>query len=611
MSLTLVLAAGLSISQTEAPRPTTVRELNPPVTVTRGETALDLCKGSKLSLSPSGRYIATFQLRLSIGKSPIVFPTDCLRSGLPCNGWNIHSISGVDGFLWSSNDTAYLVPGDGPVRRFRPNDGVLSVDRVTVLADTPDDIGREGLIDDRADRWVARSEALGVNYTLIGQSGWGQEVHSALLDRGTHRVVLADTLGGLRQTDITAHWAERITPVHDRSGQLYLVADGLLQRVDGSDARPALPELYQPRPILDASTGALAGGFDDRTVVDLDGQAWDKGLLDDLPSGLDRIESVTFASATGVVAVRVLRLDGRSEFRFRQPDGHVRRLECPAPVQIQPPPQLGFKLPPLEPIIAAPVLVENWGTEARPLPVRRRILPGRTRGTVLFWDGGPGSTFAMGGAGSVEQRWLRLGFNVAVIDGTGSNGIELGRRLREEQLPAVLTDARDAARHVADSEISGTPILIQGTSFGAIGAAEMARHLANLTPTAPPALFLVSPWLAYRNPSDYGDRLDFIRGSLNIDYATRSEVATFGNVASPDGRGYADQMAVWRKDFVYDGPVLAIFGATDAVSRPEDLWPSATGSAQTQILIVPNRGHTQAENSEAGQASLREWLERF
>ena len=592
-----------------AQTPQPVVELNPPFTVASTELPEDICAGTGVSLSPSGRYFASWRRRYAFS-GPVFFPTDCLLEQ-QCSGWKTFAVSGVQSFLWSRDDTAYLMPGDGPVRRFRPDDGVLLIDRATVLADTPDHIGQDGLIDARADRWVARSEALGADYTLIGQSSWSENVHSALLDRQTHRVVLTDSAGGLLRTDLTAHWAERITPAHDASGRLYLTADGLLHHYDGSDFRPALPRLYQPRPILDASSGALVGGFSDQSIVNLDGQTWNESLLDGLPSGLDRIESVAFASATGTLAVRLLRLDGRSEIRLKHHDGDLRRLECPAPVQVQPPPQFGFKLPPLEPIVAAPILVENWGTEARPLPVRRRILSGRTRGTVLFWDGGPGSTFAMGGAGSVEQRWLRLGFNVAVIDGTGSNGIELGRRLREEQLPAVLTDARDAARHVADSELSGTPILIQGTSFGAIGAAEMARRLADLTPTAPPSLLLVSPWLVYRPPSDYADRVDFIRGGLNIDYATRSEVARFGNVTSPDGRGYADQMDVWRKHYVYDGPVLAIFGATDAVSRPEDLWPSATGSAQTKILIVPNRGHTQAENSEAGQASLREWLERF
>ena len=482
MSLVLFFTAVLSVGQLEASRPDSDREVDPPVTWTPAETVLDLCDGSVLSLSPSGRQIATWRFRISVGDGPVVFPVDCVRSGSPCSGWAIRSTSGVEAFLWSREDEGYLIPGDGPVRRFLADRGQLSVDAATVLADAPDDVGRTGLVDDGVGRWVVRAEELGNGYTLIGQSSWGRAIHSALLDRQTHRVVLTDSAGGFLGTDLTAHWAERITPAHDASGRLYLTADGLLHHYDGSDFRPALPRLYQPRPILDASSGTLVGGFSDQSIVSLDGQTWNENLLDGLPSGLDRIESVAFESATGTMAVRLLRLDGRSEIRLKHHDGDLRRLECPAPVQVQPPPQFGFKLPPLEPIVAAPILVENWGTEARPLPVRRRILSGPTRGTVLFWDGGPGSTFAMGGTGSVEQRWLRLGFNVAVIDGTGSNGIELGRRLREEQLPAVLTDARDAARHVADSELSGTPILIQGTSFGAIGAAEMARRLANLTP---------------------------------------------------------------------------------------------------------------------------------
>ncbi len=611
MSLTFLLATALSFARAESPGQAMPGEVNPPVTLAQVETVLDLCQGTQLSLSPSGRYIAAWRFRISVGDGPVVFPLDCLRSGSPCSGWAIRSTSGVEGFLWSRDDEGHLIPGDGPVRRFLPDEGVLSIDRSTVLADAPDDVGRTGLVDDGAGRWVARAEELGDGYSLIGQSSWGGAIHSALLDRQTHRVVLADSGGGLLETDVTAHWAERITPAHDVSGRLYLTANGLLHRQDGSDFQPALPLLYQPRPIIDASSGALVGGFSDHSIVGLDGQVWDESLLADLPSGLDRIESVAFAAETGSVAVRLLRLDGQSEIRLKQLDGGSRRLECPAPERSQPPPQFGFTLPPLEPIIVAPSLVENWGTEERPLPVRRRILPGPARGTVLFWDGGPGSTFAMGGAGSVEQRWLRLGFNVAIIDGTGSHGIELGRRLRQEQLSGVLTDARDAARHVARSDLSGTPVVIQGTSFGAIAAAEMARRLAELTPTAPPSLLLVSPWLVYRHPSDYSERLDFGRGRLNIDYATRSEVARFGGIRSPDGRGYADQMADWRKGYAYGGPVLAIFGATDAVSRSEDLWPSARDSTQTRVLVVLNRGHTQAEGSEAAQTELQKWLERF
>lgn len=611
MSLTFLLATALSFSPAEVPSQATPGEVNPPVTLAQVETVLDLCQGTQLSLSPSGRYIAAWRFRISVGDGPVVFPLDCLRSGSPCSGWAIRSTSGVEDFLWSRDDEGHLIPGDGPVRRFLPDEGGLLVDRKTVLADAPDDVGRLGLVDDGAGRWVARAEELGDRYSLIGQSSWAGRIHSALLDRESHRVVLADSTGGLVETDVTAHWAERITPAHDVSGRLYLTASGLLHRQDGSDFQPALPRLYQPRPIVDASTGALVGGFSDHSIVGLDGQAWDEGLFDDLPSGLDRIESVAFASATGSLAARLLRLDGQSEIRIRLHGGGSRRLECPAPERLQPPSRFGFRLPPLEPIIAASSLVENWGTEERPLPVKRRILSGSARGTVLFWDGGPGSTFAMGGAGSVEQRWLRLGFNVAIIDGAGSHGIELGRRLREEQLAGVLTDARDAARHVASSDLSGTPLVIQGTSFGAIAAAEMARSLADITPTTPPSLLLVSPWLAYRHPSVYSDRLEFGRGRLNIDYAARSEVATFGAISSPDGRGYADQMADWRQDYAYDGPVLAIFGATDAVSRSEDLWPSAVASFQTRVLVVPNRGHTQAEGSDAAQAGLQKWLEPF
>lgn len=413
---------------------------------------------------------------------------------------------------------AYLLPGDGPARRFDLVSGDLAIDRETPLRDFPDHTGSLGLIDPAGPAWDASLDVSPTGYTPVGVAFAGPRRDYLLLDRRSHRLTLALADGERLETDVSGRWGNndrtgrapsRVLPARDAAGALYLAGPGVLHRLDGGAAVRVLPDLYQPRPIFDASTGALVGGHDDGRIQWLDGRAVGPELVPAPDAGLDGIRSVAFASSGKAYAALSAIHGERRTLTIRAEGRGSRRIDCPVNLEGRPAPT-----PP------ASLAVEDWGGPGRPLMVRRRTLPDGSRGLVVIWRGGPGETFTGGGAASFEREWLERGFDVALVDGGGSQGVELGRRLREGGLDAVLADAADVARHLASNRPASWPVLIEGGSFGGIAAAETARLLAQARPDAPPPpLLLIAPWMRYRDPADYNgegrERLnvDFMRGS--------------------------------------------------------------------------------------------------
>lgn len=578
--------AGYADASVPAPLP----DVSIPIGAAATSNVLALCDGDNLSLSPSGRYLATWHSDRPVS-GPIIFPVDCLLTAGSCSGWYVRPPE-VQGFVWADDDTGYLLSGPdfvSPVRKVHPATGDLTIDRATVLAGmgrTARPVRLEGLVDPAGERWTARLEALGPDYTPIGQWAGPDGVYSTMLDRRDHRLALLEPDGAVRRTDLSARWATGLIQVRDQSGAAYLAGDGVLHRAQGLDWRPALPGLHQPRPLIDASTGALVGAYDDKSVVALDGSTWANGLLDETP--LDQIQDVATASSTGFSAALVRRLDGQRELRLKSAGGRPVTLACP--VNGRDP---NFGRPP--PVPAA-LEIEDWGSPESPLPVRRRTLPGDARGTVVLWGGGPGSTFAMGRSFDLEQEWLRRGFNTAIIDGAGANGLETGRRLRDGGLAGVVDDAHAAARHIGAHREAFESVVITGTGFGGVAAAEMARNLAAERLKRPPALLLVSPRLRYRDPAEYYTDPD--DGWL-VDSERLANAATFGPLGGE--QGYDSQVAAWRDAYRFEGPALATFVQSDRRARPEDLWTWTPA----ETLVVPSW------NDERIEARIDRWLDEI
>lgn len=518
-----------------------------------------------------------------------IFPSDCLLGAESCQGWVVDSISGNTAVLWSEDDEAYFVPGDGPVRRFQPKTGALSIDPETPLRGLPDHVGAAGQISSRDPYWDD-GVPVDEDYELIGLDSGPDGFEYAFLDRETHQVTLR-ARDGWRETTVSARWSDSMTPVRDAGERLFLTGAGVAHRMNGLSATPSFPNLYQPRPIIDASTGLLVGAYDDVAIM-----GWDPDLNASPQMrmmGIDHIESVAVSTRGGLSARRVKLLDGRSELSLNGPRGAFWTLQCPAPPrrnQAAQPPVAGIAL-------------EDWGRPGRPLMVRQRVLTGPARGTVVFWQGGPGNTFTAGGAWGQERDWLGRGFNVITVDGSGSQGIELGQRLRDEGFNSILADAEDVATRLAGSQFDNTRIVVVGQSFGGAGAAETARRLGSLTVgrRAPPELLLLAPWLRYRPPAEYN--LGEGRERLNQDYLERSDVAAFGRIDT-----LARDIEAWRTGYQFDGRTLALFAEADLIVRQEDIWPRAAQAEAVDVRVIPRIDHRFLGAARGTTEAIEAWL---
>lgn len=563
--------------------------LDPPVTV-QSSFALDgLCTGNKIAFSPTGRYFASWS---HTQPDMVIFPSDCLLDGLACSGWKLRSISRFAALLWTDDDVAYLAPGDGRVRRFRPATGELRVDSETPLRRLPNNVGTAGLINPTGPTWNESVGALAADYTIIGVASRTDGFEHAFLDRQTHHVIL-NTAQGWIETDISARWSGTITPIRDTGGRLFLIGPGLVHRFEAGAATPAFPDLYQPRPVLDASTGLVAGAFDDGSIRLLDEPVLNSGSPPHaLPPGLDFIEDAATASNGGLTAFKVKMLDGSGAISIVETTGRSWNLQCTAPVRNT----ASAEAP------VATMAIEDWGRPGRPLMVRRRVLIGPDHGTVVLWPGGPGGTFAAGGSRGHELAWLKRGFSVVTIDGSGSQGLELGRRLRDDGFPSILLDAEDVAARLSGSEFDDLRIVVTGGSFGGAAAAETARRLASLTADRPPPeLLLIAPWLRYRHPAGYN--VGEGRERTDQTFLERSDEAAFGPVDK-----VARDMESWRSSFSYDGRVLALFGAADLIVRPEDIWPSTQNTSTLTVEIIPGADHRFISAVPATDAAIDAWL---
>lgn len=571
----------------------TADQLNPPVSVDRSVGNDAPCNYNRSSISPSGRYIVWWMTERG-DDIALVQDLACRAGSAECFRLRLRSVSGARSLVWSTDNHLYLVPGDGPVRRISIEDA--SVDELphapfAALADDPvagvivrgrDDGGIADPVIPNADRTAVFLQPGTRRYTY-------RTADSHLIGVGT-----GDEIP--RVFPVSAHWAEMALFTVDRMGNEYLAGPTGIARISGSALSDPLPALHQPRPIFDGSTGLLIGAHDDRQIAWFQGHAGSAGPDPELPADLDYIESLSHASESQTVALQAVHTDGTRTLVVYAGEAPLWQMRCPRFDWIADPP------------VAAEVRLEDWGAPGRPLPVRRRVLGEGSKATVVVWDGGPGSSFVGGHSGSVEQHWLRRGYDVAVIDGSGSPGLELGARLTRHQLQAVRDDAADAARHILQSDVRKRPVIVQGFSFGAIAAADMARTMALADPQRAPALLLVSPWLRYRSPADYATRVDFVRGGLSPGYAERSEVSRFGPVRTPSSEGYADQMDSWRAAFDYAGPTLILFGQRDTITRPEDVWPAFQAGGRNVIVTIAGSGHS-VFTSAGGIAASDQWLD--
>lgn len=557
-----------------------------------------LCNSARIVFSPSGDYVALWSdrddpalARTSDGGAPFVrlVETACFVAGEgDCRVWRVGSPSTFNGVFWSASNQLVIVPPEQPIRVLTP----ASAEVTAVIAQSPwrdwSKFRISGLID--ADRLALINDLPGIEASWrIGQvSAWRDNLYGVVLDRADHTLALVDGLGGrvptFRKLALSAHWVgERAAWAHDGEGRDYLVGGGAFHRIDFGHLSRVMPQLMRPEGVWEASTGDLLGGFDDDEIALFDG-----GPTRTVPPGLDFYTSVSIHRQRGLLGSIWKSVDGGHHIRVETNDGSGRTINClPASAR---------------PVHAAST--ESWGTDERPLHVRRTKLRDGSRGTVVIFRGGPGGTIARGGAAGAEAAWLNRGYDTVTVEATGADGPEFFSRLRSDGVEALKTDAQVVARRLATELAPTDVVVVEGTSFGAIAASETAAELDRLRGPARTGLVLFVPWFVHRDPGEV--RHGYGPAPLRAEFVRLSEASRFGPMRAR-GDGFADQMDRWRLTFQWDGATLAIFGEGDSLSMPDDLWSAAEAMTALEVRTYPG-GHRFAGLTAGAESEIVSWL---
>ncbi len=557
-----------------------------------------LCNSSRIVFSPSGDYVALWSDRddpalaqTSSGGALFVrlAETACLMSGeADCRVWQLGSPSTFNGVFWSPADQLVIVPPDQPIRVFAPARGevtdVISQSRWRDWSK----FRISGLID--ADRLTLINDwpRIEANWRIGQVSGWRGNFYGVALDRTDHTLALVDGLGGavpgFRRLSLSAHWVgENAAWAHDGEGRAYLVGGGAFHRIDSGHLSRIMPQLVRPEGVWEAATGDLLGGFDDDEIALFDGRS-----TRPVPAGLDFYTSVSIHRERGLHGSIWKSVDGGHHIRLEANDGPGFTIDCLRASD--------------RPIHAA--WTESWGTDERPLHVRRTRLRDGSRGTAVIFRGGPGGTIARGGAAGGEGAWLKRGYDTVTVEATGADGPELFGRLRSDGVDALKGDAMVVAHRLATELAPTDVVVVEGTSFGAIAASETAAELDRLRSEGRTGLVLYVPWFVHRDPGEV--RHGYGPAPLSAEFARLSETSRFGPMRA-GGDGFADQMDRWRRTFRWDGATLAIFGEGDSLSTPRDLWSEAEAMTALEVRTYPG-GHRFAGLSTVAESEIRSWL---
>ncbi len=557
-----------------------------------------LCNSARIVFSPSGDYVALWSDRddpalapASSGGSPYVrvAETACLMASEgDCRVWQLGSPSTFSGVFWSPADQLLIVPPEQPIRVWVPASGEVT----TVLAQPPwrdwskfrisglIDVDRLPLIND-----LPRVEA---NWRIGQVAAWRGNLYGVALDRADHALTLVAGLDGavprFRKLSLSAHWVgERAVWAHDREGSDYLVGGGAFHRIDGEQLSRIMPNMVHPEGVWEATTGDLLGAFDDDDIA-----FFDRAANPPEPPGLDFYASVSVHRERGMLGRIWKTVDGRHHIRIEGNDGSGGTIDCWRPTE--------------SPAHAA--WTESWGTDERPLYVRRTRLREGSYGTVVIFRGGPGGTIARGGAAGAEAAWLERGYDTVTVEATGANGPDLSGRLRSDGVEALKADAAVVARRLATELAPRDVVVVEGTSFGAITASETAAQLDRLRSVGRTGLVLFVPWFVHRDPGEVGQ--GYGPAPLRAEFVRLSETSRLGPLRA-GGDGFADQMDQWRRTFRWDGTTLAIFGEGDSLSAPHDLWSAAEAMSHLDVRTYPG-GHRFAGFTAEAESDIGSWL---
>lgn len=551
------------------------------------------CGLSSIAASPDGRAAAVSRSGglASVGaplglSSVLVFGPDCTQDGANCRVHEIGSTAGIAYPSWSGRRSLFVI---GANRRSWPSrvvefdwnsNGDLTSRGVGNFTPISYRLAFSGIVN-----WTDASGAADhIEYaTLPSVPKFRPLSGSWVQGRFVGNLVenLTDLSIGLQTSTqpieaIELHATEVQRPV-------ILAGDTRWQIGDAGYVVVGQEKWLAGDPLLEALSGRVVGLVEGRQIRGLTRSAsWGKINL-----ALAKYETSYIASASYVASHDVLFVLLKDVFGgaivVRLSAGRVTtELTTSCRNDGRAPPKIAF---------------DDWGAIDRPLPVQR-MSAGPTRKLVVYFHGGPGGQGAKKPANDAIRVYLDAGYDVALVEYSGSRGSGLGisRRLASEQFDAVSKDVEEIGKRIGEFSTKYDEIALHGESYGAVYAATLQRSIF------PSFTVLVAPWLQYRKPQDW-----LPNGQARWTYQEKFENRIFGWRSSSYKSAWLGNLAKSVESWPPGRETLVILGEADR------LVPAAEVSRlldpkRVRILVMPNINHEYVLGYDKTLAALEAYL---
>jgi pimeloyl-ACP methyl ester carboxylesterase len=230
--------------------------------------------------------------------------------------------------------------------------------------------------------------------------------------------------------------------------------------------------------------------------------------------------------------------------------------------------------------------VSSLSSGERAIGVNHFRGPGERRGVVIYFHGGPTTSFRDGSYDGVVRHYAGLGFDVVAVDGVGSRdtGFLSVAELRTGAVAAIDGDAAALAAYLKGLASPYRTVVVHGESFGA------AQAIVTADLIGPEATVLVAPWLNHRPVEQL---FTGAGASSRIETQRIWEAAVFGPRDTPQNTQFRLWLSSLSARSAFEDNTLIVFAARDRISRPDDVTPG-----DAKVFVDQTTNHDRVTTSE-------------